>query len=69
MVLLQVIVGIVVTYVALMVLVFLLGSRVGAVELMVLMVPAVLAGVWASRRVSTRWRSTRADDRTSASSR
>ena len=57
MVLLQVFVGIVVTFGALMTLAFLLGGRVGAVELMVLTIPAALAGVWASRRVRTMLRS------------
>jgi hypothetical protein len=57
MFLLRLAVGIAVTCSVLMMLAALLGSRVGLVELMLLLIPSALAGLWASRRIKVSWRS------------
>ena len=55
--LLQLVVGIAVTCGILMALAALLGARIGFVELMLLVIPSALAGIWASRRIKVSWRS------------
>ena len=57
MFLLRLAVGIAVTCGVLMMLAALLGSRVGLVELMLLLIPSALAGIWASGRIKVSWRS------------
>jgi hypothetical protein len=55
--LLRLVVGIAVSCAVLMALAALLGGRVGFVELMLLLIPSALAGIWASRRIKVSWRS------------
>jgi hypothetical protein len=54
--LLQLVVGIAVTFGVLMALAAVVGAGVGFVELMLLLIPSALAGIWASRRIKVSWR-------------
>jgi uncharacterized membrane protein YfcA len=56
LVLLQVLVGIAVTFAVLFTSASVLGGAVGSVELMLLAIPSALVGVWAGNRVRARAR-------------